>query len=230
MSLREQALSELRARLISGALKPGSVYSAASIANDLGVSNGPVREAMLSLVNQGLMEVVRNKGFRVIELTPGDRENIAEIRALLEIPSMAKLTGSQRVRDSAGRFAALASDIVDAAHKNDIVGYLEADREFHLGLLDLLDNARLTRFIGTLRDQTRQYGLYALAAEGELVSSAEEHQGILDALLGDDPELVASLMKTHLRHLWTGWSSPELEPVDDPTSPISAADDRGNAL
>lgn len=212
-SLREQALSELRARLVSGDLKPGAVYSAATIANDLGVSNGPVREAMLTLVNQGLMEVVRNKGFRVTRLSSKDRENIAELRMLLEIPSMVKLAGSETAIASADKFSALANEIVEASHRNDLVTYLEADREFHLGLLDLLGNDRLTQFIGMLRDQTRQYGLQALAAEGLLVSSAEEHHAILDAIVANDPEAVASLMTVHLRHLRGGWSSPELEPV-----------------
>lgn len=216
MSLRDQALADLRARLISGALKPGSVYSAGAIAGELGVSNGPVREAMLALVNQGMLEVVRNKGFRVVALTPHDRRNIAEMRTLLEIPSMARLAGSAGLSAAADRFRGIADDIVAAAKREDLIAYLEADRAFHLGLLGLLDNDRLTQTVGNLRDQTRQYGLHGLSERGELVSSAEEHHAILDALLADDAGEVERLMHHHLRHLSGGWSDPDLDPVTDP--------------
>lgn len=210
-SLRDQALANLRARLISGDLKPGTVYSAAAMAQDLGVSSGPVREAMLTLVEQGMMEVVRNKGFRVVELTPQDRANIAEVRTLLEIPSMGKLANTPELIP-ASRFRALADEMVAAARKNDLVAYLDADRAFHLGLLALLENDRLTQAIGSLRDQTRQYGLHLLSERGELESSAKEHHAILDALLSGDTAAVVALMETHLRHLVSGWSAPGIEP------------------
>lgn len=212
MSLRDQALAELRARLISGSLKPGTVYSAANIANELGVSNGPVREAMLALVNQGMLEIVRNKGFRVVELTAHDRRNIAEMRKLLEIPSMVRLAQSSLVAEVAERFHGIVDDMVEAARRDDLIDYLEADRAFHLGLLDLLDNDRLTRAIGDLRDQTRQYGLHHLSERDELVASAEEHRAILDALVEGDAERVERLMHEHLRHLSGGWSDPSLSP------------------
>ncbi len=212
VSLRDQALAELRARLVAGALKPGTVYSAATIANELGVSNGPVREAMLALVNQGLLEVVRNKGFRVVDLTPSDRSDIAEIRKLLEIPSMVKLASSGKVVDLAEHFRALADELVELAEREDLIVYLERDRDFHLGLIDLLGNDRLTRAIGDLRDQTRQYGLHHLSESDELVSSAEEHRTLLEALIAGDVVRVEELMHFHLRHLAGGWSDPSLSP------------------
>jgi len=106
-NLRDQALEVLKLRLISGDLAPGQIYSAASLATELGVSNSPVREAMLTLVNQGLMEAVRNRGFRVVPLSEKERRNIYDLRLLVEIPSMARLaslkTKSRPARTSSPR-------------------------------------------------------------------------------------------------------------------------------
>src|SRR5215475_15648826 len=96
-NLRDQALAVLKLRLVSGDLAPGEIYSAASLAAQLGVSASPIREAMLTLVNQGLMEAVRNRGFRVVPLDDNDRREIYEMRVLLEIPATAALAGRQEI-------------------------------------------------------------------------------------------------------------------------------------
>lgn len=206
-NLRDQALAVLKLRLVSGDLAPGQIYSAASLATELGVSNSPVREAMLTLVNQGLMETVRNRGFRVIPLSDKERQNIYDLRILLEIPSMARLaTMKDKVAARANEFSKIASDMVASATSGDIVGYLDADRSFHIGLLDILENEQLTSIVANLRDQTRQYGLKALSERGGLVKSAEEHQPILDALIAGDKKLTTKLMIEHLSHLVGDWA------------------------
>ena len=210
-TLREQALTQLRALLVTGALKPGEVYSATAIAAELGVSHGPVREAMLTLVNDGMMEVARSRGFRVVTISKQDRENIAELRTLLEVPSMVKLAGSPLVAEHAATFDALIARFFAAAEQEDIAEFFDTDREFHLGLLSLLQNDRLTEVVGTLRDQTRQYGIYELAVRGELLDSAQDHRDLLDALLAGDAAAVESLMHAHLQYLsWSRWTAPDL--------------------
>src|SRR5215469_4297112 len=94
-SLREQALAVLREALITGRLADGVVYSSKALAAELGVSNGPIREAMLALVDDGLMEAVPNKGFRPVPLTPADLDEIYEMRLLLEIPAAARLADAE---------------------------------------------------------------------------------------------------------------------------------------
>lgn len=206
-NLRDQALAVLKLRLVSGDLAPGQIYSAASLAAELGVSNSPVREAMLTLVNQGLMETVRNRGFRVVPLSDKERRNVYDLRLLLEIPSMARLaTLNEKIAPRADEFFKIATDMVECAKKRDVVGYLEHDREFHIGLLDILDNEQLTTIVGNLRDQTRQYGLKALSERGILVESAEEHHTILKALLAGDKKATVKLMTDHLSHLVGDWA------------------------
>lgn len=182
------------------------IYSASALAEELGVSNSPVREAMLTLVNQGMMEAVRNRGFRVIPLSDKERYNIYELRLLLEIPSMGKLAHfHQQVSQRQAEFSKIASDMVNFANGGDIIGYLEMDRQFHLGLLGILENDRLSSIVENLRDQTRQFGLKALRNSGTLVKSAEEHQPILDAILKGDEALTMTLMTQHLSHLVGDW-------------------------
>lgn len=206
-NLRDQALSILKLRLLSGDLAPGKIYSASALAEELGVSNSPVREAMLTLVNQGLMEAVRNRGFRVLPFSNKERENVYELRMLLEIPSMMKLASlKERIKPRKDEFAKIAADMVQFAETGEITGYLEMDHRFHIGLLSLLENEPLVSIVENLRDQSRQYGLKALRESGGLVKSAEEHQPILDAMLAGDTELTGELMKKHLSHMVGDWA------------------------
>jgi DNA-binding GntR family transcriptional regulator len=212
-NLRDQALAVLKLRLISGDLAPGEIYSAAALAAELGVSNSPIREAMLTLVNQGLMEAVRNRGFRVVPLSDKERQNIYDLRTMLEIPSMVRLAAHKEVVKRKNEFSAIASEIVACAKAGDIVGYLDADRRFHIGLLGILQNDQLTTIVENLRDQTRQYGLRALSEQGILVKSAKEHQPILDAILAGDKKKIATLMTDHLRHIRGDWAGAPSEKV-----------------
>jgi len=206
-SLRDQALAVLKLRLISGDLAPGQIYSAVSIANELGVSNSPVREAMLTLVNQGLLETVKNRGFRVVPLSDKERRNVYDLRVMIEIPAMAKLAGlKDRIAGHYAEFRDIAGQIVSSAEAGDIVGYLNHDQKFHIGLLSLLENDHLTAIVGNLRDQSRQYGLKKLSERGDLVKSAEEHLPILNALADGDAARTIDLMTNHLSHHLGAWA------------------------
>ncbi|MZE53903.1 GntR family transcriptional regulator, partial [Streptomyces sp. SID5770] len=90
-SVRGQVLEALRTALVGGELVPGEVYSAPALAERFGVSATPVREAMQRLAVEGAVEVVPNRGFRVTERTPRELAELAEIRALIEVPVMLRL-------------------------------------------------------------------------------------------------------------------------------------------
>ncbi|MDV3130173.1 GntR family transcriptional regulator [Mycobacterium sp. 21AC1] len=205
VSLREQALDVLRQALVSGEIKPGDIYSAAALAERLGVSNSPVREAMLTLVHEGLMEAVPNRGFRVVPLADTDLDEIYQLRLLLEVPAMVQLA-ERGIAGNRERLDSLAKDIEQAAADRDVIRFLEADRAFHLELLGLLGNARLVSIVANLRDQTRLYGLKALARQDQLGASAAEHGLLLAAIdAGDAPE-VDRLTRAHLEHTRGEWA------------------------
>lgn len=211
-SLREQAGEVIRASIIGGELEPGEIYSATVLAERLGVSPTPVREAMLDLASAGLVEPVRNRGFRVVTPDERDLDEISELRLMLEPPAMRTVV----VQASDEQLTALAdvvAEIESTAASSDVAGFLLADREFHLGLLELTGNGRLVRLVSQLRDQTRLIGLKPLAESGQLMASAREHRRILDALRKRNGDGAEALMRVHLEHTRGIWAGRAEEPA-----------------
>lgn len=189
-----------------GQIEPGQVESVINVAAALGVSVTPVREAIMDLANLGMVEIIRNRGFRVPVLTDHDLDEIFRIRTMLEAPAMADVVEALNGA-SVPQFRQLAEQITDAAREGDLASFLDLDRQFHLGLLELLGNRRLVTMVGQLRDQARMQGLQKLADQGELTQSGEEHIAIVDAIESGDGELAAELMRKHLAHsrgIWAG--------------------------
>ncbi|HTX84063.1 MAG TPA: GntR family transcriptional regulator [Streptosporangiaceae bacterium] len=204
-SLRDQALSAIRNALVTGQLVPGVVYSAAALAADLGVSNSPVREAMLALVDEGLMEVVPNRGYRPVTLSAADTAEIIQLRELLEVPAVG-LAAENDLGDVLAALEDLVEVIEETAAAGDIAGNLDADRQFHLMLVGACGNRRLTSLVAGLRDQARLYNLRHLAETGQLRASAAEHRPLLAAVASGDRAAAERLMRAHLAHLTTDWS------------------------
>lgn len=205
-SLREQVSRALEAALVAGELRPGVIYSAPRLAEEYGVSATPVREAMLDLVREGFVEVVRNKGFRVLEVSEADLDQICQIRLLLEVPTTARVGAALSAVDFQ-RLGRVAAEITAAASRGDVIGYLDADRRFHGQLIAAAGNPRLTELVDRLRRQTRLSGLADLARGGQLVASAEEHLELLGTLEAGDTEATTRLMVAHIGHtrgLWAG--------------------------
>lgn len=204
-SLREQVAGALRAAVVSGEMQPGLVYSAPSLAARFQVSATPVREALLDLTKEGLVESVRNKGFRVTEVTDQQLDEITELRALIEVPTVTRLAAditAEQVR----ALRPLADEICASAEDGDLIGYIEADRRFHLALLELNGNARLLAVVDELRAQTRLYGLSRLVEQRSLVGSAQEHHEILDALQANDAVRTEGVMRRHIGHVRGLWA------------------------
>lgn len=204
-SLRERVAVSLRAALVSGRMVPGVTYSVPTLAEQFGVSATPVREAMLDLVNEGIVAAVPNKGYRVVELSDAELDQITELRRLLEVPTVGGLAGSL---SPAGvkRLRSLAREVRAAALNADVVAYVEADRELHLALLGEAGNPRLVDLVGRLRDQSRLYGLEQLAADGVLVESADEHLALIEALEIRDRRAAEKVMSHHLDHVRGIWA------------------------
>src|SRR5690348_5668676 len=140
-SLREQVTRALEAAIVAGELEPGVIYSAPGLAERFGVSATPVREAMLDLVKEGFVEPLRNRGFRVVEMSDEDLDNIAQIRLLIEVPTISQIA-SQLTPARFERLTLAAGAIEQAAADGDVLQYLVADRRFHVELISALGNAR----------------------------------------------------------------------------------------
>jgi DNA-binding GntR family transcriptional regulator len=205
-SLREQVTRAVEAAIVAGELEPGVIYSAPGLAERFGVSATPVREAMLDLVKEGFVEPLRNRGFRVVEMSDEDLDNIAQIRLLIEVPTIpqiASLLTPARFDD----LAVAAGAIERAAADGDVLRYLDADRRFHVELISAIGNARLTDLVDRLRRQARLFGLKDLAKSGRLMASAREHRALLGTLRAQDVQAAENLMRAHIGHtrgLWAG--------------------------
>jgi DNA-binding GntR family transcriptional regulator len=209
-NLREEAVAVLRAAILGGELEPGSIHSAVGLAERLGVSPTPVREAMLELANSGLFEVLPNRGFRVTVIDDQDLDEIFELRMLLEVPAVGLVIARATDEGLEGLYEPL-EELESAAGDNDVAGFLVADRRFHLALLALAGNRRFVEIIAGLRDQTRIVGLRSLADEGALRATADEHRPILEALRARDAAEGERLMVAHLEHTrgaWAGLAEP----------------------
>ena len=154
MSLREEALEEIRTAISVGDLGEDRIFSAAGLAKTLGVSLSPVREAMMSLVADGTVEAVPNRGYRLAPVTPEDLEEILTLRRLLAGPAVVALC---EVRDpqvvEVLRGAAAAA--VTAAEAGDRTAFFSADRSFHALLLEHGLGPRAAAIGLHLRDQSR---------------------------------------------------------------------------
>jgi DNA-binding GntR family transcriptional regulator len=212
-SLRESVTESLRAAIIAGTLEEGTLYSAPALGAAFGVSATPVREAMMDLAREGLVETVKNKGFRVTSMSDRELDEITEIRLLLEPPVMTDVAGTIPERDM-GRLHKLAENIVEAAREGDLAAYLAADREFHAELLEYSGNRQLVELATSLRTRTRMYGLKILSDSNRLADSAQEHHELLDLIAAGDGAAARELMRRHIGHARGLWAT-----GDDETPP-----------
>lgn len=217
MSLRETVTEKLRTSIISGDLVEGELYSAPSLGAAFGVSATPVREAMMDLVREGLVETVKNKGFRITGMTDAELEEISEIRLLIE-PEATRRALPLIPRENIDELRSLADAIVHTAKNRDPEAYLAADRAFHSRLLSFTGNKQLVEIATDLRLRTRLYGLKTLMDNNQLDGSAQEHHEMIDCVERGDGDGIYDLMVHHISHargLWNTGAPEDTELVSE---------------
>ncbi|MEU2425016.1 GntR family transcriptional regulator [Streptomyces sp. NPDC007851] len=191
-SVRGQILDALRTALMSGELLPGEVYSAPALGERFGVSATPVREAMQQLALEGTVEVVPNRGFRVVERGARELAELAEVRALIEVPVMMRLARGV----PAERWAALrplAEESVRAAATGCRATYAEADMAFHRAVLGLAGNAQLVR----VAEDLHRRAVPLRGGRADLMADAGEHAALLEALVAGELDRARALVSRH---------------------------------
>lgn len=201
-SLRDRTEEIIRDRLVAGALVPGPTYTIRSLAEELDVSPTPVREAVQRLSGEGALEIVRNRGFRVVEMDTAALEENLFMRRLLEVEALVEVSS----RIDPGRrpvYDQLIDEMDQSGQAEDYQRYLAASRTFHLGLISELAMPRLTEMIGRLRDSAR---IGRVTRETNMVSGNREHLALVDAVFRGDGDEVRRLMIEHLDHHRHEWS------------------------
>ncbi|MFJ9894524.1 GntR family transcriptional regulator [Streptomyces sp. NPDC091280] len=198
-SVRGQILDALRTALLGGELTPGEVYSAPVLGDRFGVSATPVREAMQQLATEGAVEVVPNRGFRVVERGARELAELAEIRALIEVPVMLRLARTVP-RARWAELRPLAEGAVRAASSGCRATYAESDRAFHRAVLALSGNEQLVHLAEDLHRRTQwppAAGPAARGARADLMADAAEHLALLEALGAGEWDVAQSLVRKH---------------------------------
>jgi DNA-binding GntR family transcriptional regulator len=218
-NLAEQIHRQIKSMIVLGELHGGKLYSVGQLAEMFDVSRTPVREALLQLAHEGLLRPERNRGFRVLEPSAKELDEIFEVRLMLEVPAMEKVALLQPPpKDSFLEARRIYCGLQAAADNGDLIDFLGFDREFHLLLVRLCGNRELTRILADLRDRMFLPGLQALARSGQLHPSAEEHVRLLDSLEAGDAEAAKDITARHVRRTREEWAtggtaSPHVSPA-----------------
>ncbi|AFR08672.1 GntR family transcriptional regulator [Nocardiopsis alba] len=207
-SLRSRVTDVLRQAMVAGELEPGRIYSAPTLAERLGVSATPVREAMMELAQEGLVEPLRHRGYRVVEVGDVVLDEIIELRSLIEVPTVgrvARIATSEQV----ALLRPLADRLNATAAAGELQEFIATDTDFHLRLLAIAGNGRLVEEIRRLRGMSRLSALRRLYEEDRLGATAQEHHDLLDLIEAREVSGAEELMRRHLGHVRGVWAGRE---------------------
>jgi DNA-binding GntR family transcriptional regulator len=193
--LRDEVYRELLAKIHHGALEPGARVQDTTLAVQLGVSRTPVREALLRLTREGVLEADTGRGFRLRPFARSELRDVGSILAVLE-PHALRLV-PDFPPESFDRLAELARQLEQT--RGDVGLIVELDDTWHRRLLEDCPNQRLLDLIATLRQVPRRY-LHAYLREAGRVSLSTSHHGrILDALRREDVGEAATVLERRWR-------------------------------
>ena len=196
-SRTEEVMEILRASIVSGQLAPGSIHSVATLADEVGLSRTPVREALIKLASRGMVRFERNRGVRILEMSEPDLEEIFELRRLLEVPaamSAVAAVTSGDIRDLRRIIEAQER----AARSGDERELWELDRAFHRKLLLIGGNRRLTEYVDHLRDVVAVRSMASARSARRTGGGAVDHREILERLERRDADALAAAVLEHI--------------------------------
>jgi DNA-binding GntR family transcriptional regulator len=197
----DAAHAAIRRKILDAAWPPGASVLESAIALELGLSRTPVREALVRLQQDGLIEIVPRHGMRVAALSAADMREIYQVLTSLE-PTAAELLAARR--PSRAELAPLSQACDAMAHAlrgpaPDLAAWAVADEAFHSVLARLCGNRRLAAMIMTVWDQAHRARMFTLRLRPLPRKSTEEHRAVLDAIAAGDAPRAALLYDRHRR-------------------------------
>ncbi|WP_067507104.1 GntR family transcriptional regulator [Actinoplanes sp. TFC3] len=194
-SLADAVAQSVRDGVAAGELVPGTTYSVYQLAELLGVSRSPVREGLLRLAEAGLVEIRRNRGFRVLPPRAHDIEEIFGIRLALEPPA-ARLAAEHGTDE---QHTAIRAALNTMATATDSPSFWMADHAVHDLLLHAAGKPRTAAIVEGLRSTTALLGPPTTASGRTLAEIHAEHVPVVTAVLARDGAAAEAAMRTHLQ-------------------------------
>lgn len=197
LPLRDVVFQTLRQAILRGELKPGERLMEIHLAQKLGVSRTPVREAIHKLELEGLVLMIPRKGAVVAEITLRDLEEVLEVRMALE--ELAVRSACRRInKEQLAELRELAESFKAALSGEDVSAYVEADVALHDAIYAATGNSRLVQMLSNLREQMYRYRMEYLKDRGAHNRLATEHEEILTALENRDEAAAVKSMRFHV--------------------------------
>ena len=199
LPLRDVVFNTLRQAILRGELEPGERLMEIALAQKLGVSRTPIREAIRKLELEGLVVMVPRKGAEVADITEKDLRDVLEVRTALEALSIELAIKNMTDED----FEALRmanEDFRALSDGNELMKLAEADVAFHEIIYIATNNNRLIQIINNLREQMYRYRLEYIKDASARPRLIEEHQEIIDAMLAKDVERAKAAITRHVEN------------------------------
>ena len=198
LPLRDVVFNTLRQAILKGELKPGERLMEIQLANKLGVSRTPVREAIRKLELEGLVLMIPRQGAEVAEITRQDMEDVLEVRTALE--ELAVKDACDHITDAQLSELKKASNEFKKAllEGKDLVTCADADMHFHDVILSATNNRRLIQMLNNLSEQMYRYRMEYLKDERTHKTLIEEHDAIRRALKKHDKVKAGAAIRVHI--------------------------------
>lgn len=198
-TLAEIAVSQIRDAVISGVLRPGDKLVEGQLAEQMGTSRGPVREAIRLLEKEGLVSIEPHRGAFVTKLSVKKVREIYTLRAVLEgLAVRLALENKNYEPEDIVRLQALINEMGDLAKGNDFIKIAQLDMKFHEVLCSKADHELLLESLSNLRTQTLRLIILTEVLRSDLEDEARTHQPVLDALRSGDPGFMEESIKQHI--------------------------------
>ena len=196
-SVTDKVRRALRDHVLSGALRPGTQLIESQLAEQLGVSRAPVREALQTLESEGLVESVPNKGTFVADITEEDLREIYAVRAALEGVAM-RLAAQAMDHEELSALAHIVERMEQAARDGDAERVSKIDLEFHEAIWALSGNRRLFQLLTSMMAQIAMFLALNVRLYEDLLENCLEHVALLQALRSGDAVRAERLMVEHI--------------------------------
>ena len=196
-SLEEQVTATLEEEILTGKLAAGTALTEQSLSTRLGVSRTPIRAALHTIAEEGLIDLVPNRGAVVIGVTREDLVDIYNIRMRLE--GLASATAARRISEDDLTKLRESVELAEFyIQKNDTEHLKELDTAFHSIIYRASGNRMLCKTLSELHRNITSYRKLSLAVPGRLEKSVREHREILEAIEAGDAEMADRLTSAHI--------------------------------